>query len=214
MSDSISINFILIKKSMDPTRVNNLLDSLGSMPRTLFDPDRCGIETVEDLVSSRPIETVVHSVPILMGGSLNRPENRDDYIELPDDLCRLTIWVGSGSLLELPGQHDNLYEVIKTVFRALDAEYAVSLHNSVLRVEHMPWEVFRTKPGGVHAFSDRLVELVGRGRVSAIAPHHEILKGGGAILRFQEEFFYGMPVEYHEAMRAMLEEIWERASLR
>ena len=132
---------------------------------------------------------------------------------LPEGTDALRIGVSEGHLVGLEGHHDRFLGIMETVFTGMDAIYAVTLHELDLSVEEMPWEEFRMLLGGVHMYSRRLVEDVGRERMMAAAPDGGALGDGGIWLRFQEEFFYGMPLEYHEGMRALLDEMWERVTV-
>jgi hypothetical protein len=133
---------------------------------------------------------------------------------MPEGMDALKIGVSEGHLVGLEGHHDRFLQIIRTVFTGMDAYYAVTLHELELAVEKMTWAEFRTLTGGVHMFSRQLVETIGIERMITVAPDGGVLESGGVWLRFQEEFFSGMPLEYQEGMKRILEDGWKRASVK
>ena len=213
MSYTLKAVYIVPWENMTEGRFATLLDDLSTLPRS----------NITRLVSLRPDaslftattrfwDVLINSVPVSMGGSTDPDPRLEDPLELPEGYERLTLWVSEGSIVGLPEQQGRLLEVLIRVFLKMGAEYTVTLHELDLSVESMPWQEFRTLLGGVHMFSRRLVDAVGRDRLVAAAPEAGDLDGG-VWMRFQEEFFYGMPSEYQDEMRNILSEIWAKAGI-
>jgi hypothetical protein len=164
-------------------------------------------------------EHIDRDPPILLGldigldGSGNHGSELPDILVMPEGLGFLVLRIGTSSLEGLPDHHELFLDALKTAFVGLDAVYAVTLHEITLSVERVAWERLRELPGGVHVLSRALVEAVGRERLIGAAPMHGDLEGGGLVLRFGDEYVYGMPEECAPAMEALLGEMWSRVDL-
>lgn len=213
MSYSMKAVFIVPHEYMTEERFELLLDDLRALPSSMIpysNPTQPDAPLFTE--TSRFWDVMTNSVPVSMGGSTNPNPEYEDPLQLPTGFERLIVWVSESSMLGMPEQHDRLLGVLKKVFIKMNAEYCVTLHELDLAVEIMPWEEFRTLLGGVHIFSQRLVDAIAQDRLSNLAPDSGLLDGG-IWLRFQEEYFYGMPLEYHERMRQCLEEIWKKVEI-
>jgi len=137
----------------------------------------------------------------------------ESALQVPNEYEYMMISVPQGSILDLPGQHDRLFEIYKLIFTDMKAFYAISVQEGAMRIQKMPWNNFRKILSGIHLFSRSLVDTVGRDRLTAISPNHGEIEEGGLWLRLRDDFFYGMPEEYTGAMRSLLRGMWSKVDL-
>jgi hypothetical protein len=191
------------RDALGDDRLFGLLESLARFPNTsvgkiLEDRDRPFFDAV-----GQPI--VVNGVE--MGLDSNACEDSEHTLEVPEDLGYLIVWVEASTLLGVPGQQERLLEVLEIIFHEMVAVYGVTLLEEQLQVERMEWEEFSSVTGGVHMVSERIPKDLMDGLKGAAPDHGDF--ANGTWLRFSEDYYYGMPSEYHDTMHSLLSEMWK-----
>jgi hypothetical protein len=200
---------IIFTRSLDDGRLFDMMEALRDLPDTDL-PEAPGDPGAADFLEH------IEDYPVMVNGldvvfDAYRPGRDENLVGAPDDLGYLVMSTQQSSVLGMPGEREAFVRLLQEAFVALDATFAVTMQEYELTATEPRWEDLRFHTSGVMILSKPMVDAVGADRVLAAAPEAGVLGDGGVWLRFQEEFFYGMPVEYHEGMRALLGEMWERA---
>jgi len=197
--------------SMTDESLFRLVGGLGRLPDTDLPGMPNDTKGTDFLEHIEGYAVMVNGQDVILDAYM--PSKHENLMGMPEGIGYLVISTQQSSLVGMPDQYDAFLKLLQEAFIGQGALYAFTIQEYELTSGEVGWKDLRSHVGGVHLFSREVVEALGRERILTRAPEGGVLRDGGVWLRFQEEYFYGMPLKYHERMTTLLEEMWERLGM-